>query len=309
MGLFQRLKNLDGKRLQPSVEKEPPGPAEIPGGREITGPMGSCLLFENSAPGEYYFPAASASPLSDNLKLIRGIGPITEERLKQEGHHTLENLLGHPRWGSHAAEVKEMIEEMRVKEIRGLGACDLEVLCLFRPRDVVFLDIESTGLWASQPLFLIGLLFSDGGKFVMKQFFARHYREEKAVLEAVHSVLKCFKVIVTFNGKRFDIPYIEGRSVEHRLFYRYHHFQVDLLYHARRRFSATLPDCRLATLEERILEFQRQGDIPGYLIPETYHRYVRTRDARFILPVIDHNRMDLLSMTRLFHLVEANDSA
>jgi len=206
-------------------------------------------------------------------------------------------------------KVKRMIEEKRIGEIRGLGAWDREILCLFSPGDVIFLDIESTGLWASQPLFLIGLLFWDGGSFVIKQFFARHYREEKAVLEAVHGMLKHFKVIVTFNGKRFDIPYIEGRSVEHRLFYRYSHFQVDLLYHARRRFSCTLPDCRLATLEENILKFRRQGDIPGYLIPETYHRFIRTRDTNLITPIIRHNNMDLLSMARLFHLLEADDPA
>ncbi|MFZ5649968.1 MAG: ribonuclease H-like domain-containing protein [Bacillota bacterium] len=195
-----------------------------------------------------------------------------------------------------------------MKEICGLGACDRDILCRFTPGDVVFLDIESTGLWPGQPLFLIGLLFSDGENLVIRQLFARHYREERAVLEAADRCLKSFGVIVTFNGKRFDMPYIEGRSVEHRLFYRYHQFQVDLLYHARRRYSSTLPDCRLATLEEHLLKFSREGDIPGHLIPETYHRFIRTRDPGLMLPVINHNKLDLLAMARLFHLVESTIS-
>lgn len=115
-----------------------------------------------------------------------------------------------------------------------------------------------------------------------------------------------FKVVVTYNGKRFDIPYISGRSVEHRLFYSYPHHQVDLLYHARRQFSGILPNCRLITLEEHILNFQRDGDIPGYLIPETYHRFTQKQDPGLIRPVLDHNRLDLLAMARLFRLVEQN---
>jgi uncharacterized protein YprB with RNaseH-like and TPR domain len=135
---------------------------------------------------------------------------------------------------------------------------------------------------------------------VVNQFFARHYREEKAVLAAANEVIQGFKVIVSFNGKRFDIQYISGRSVAHRLFYSYPHYHVDLLFHARRRFGGVLPDCRLATLEERLLNFRREGDIPGYLIPRTYHQYVQQRDPEVIRPVIEHNRLDLLAMARLF---------
>ncbi|HBV98173.1 MAG TPA: hypothetical protein DEF36_14165 [Desulfotomaculum sp.] len=303
MSIFERLNKIKSRRDSPGPKRETDqSPGVIPGGREITGTLGSFLLFESAEPDCCCLPIFTGG-LAGNLKLIRGIGPVTEERLKEEGLATLESLLDHPRWGSQAHLVKRLIEEKRTAEIRRLGAPDRDLLCFFAPRDIVFLDIESTGLWASQPLFLIGLLYPDGNKMVAQQFFARHYSEEKALLEAVHRRLKDFSVIVTFNGKRFDIPYMEGRSVEHRLFHRYRHFQVDLLHHARRHFSPVLPDCRLATLEERVLGVIRKDDIPGHLIPETYHRFVRTRDQGLILPVISHNRTDLLSMARLFYLV------
>ncbi|MFZ5644631.1 MAG: ribonuclease H-like domain-containing protein [Bacillota bacterium] len=311
MSIFERLNSLKNKRNEAPAKNDTVSPpsAQIPGGREITSPLGTCLLFESCFEGSCYFPWKTEQHITQNLKLIRGIGPVIEERLKREGLNSLEKLLEHPRWGSQALLVKKLIAEREIMKIRSMGASDHELLCFFKPQDIVFLDIESTGLWPGQPLFLVGLLFINGGNMVVQQFFARHYREEKPLLEAVHKVLKPFKVIVTFNGKRFDIPYIEGRSVEHRLFYRYHHFQVDLLYHARRHFSTELPNCRLVTLEENLLEFHREGDIPGYLIPETYHRFVRTRDPELILPVIEHNRLDLVAMARLFHLVEDTISA
>jgi uncharacterized protein YprB with RNaseH-like and TPR domain len=302
MSIFERLHSIKNRRDAGQAMERSRRPAKIAGGREITGSLGSFLLFEGTAPVSCRLPS-TAGGLAGNLKLIRGIGPVTEERLKKEGHHSLDSLLGHPRWGGQALGVKKLIEEKRAAEIRALGAPDRDLLCFFGQRDIVFLDIESTGLWASQPLFLIGLLYWNGREFAAQQFLARHYREEKALLEAVYRRLKDFGVIVTFNGKRFDIPYMEGRSVEHRLFHRYPHFQVDLLHHARRHFSASLPDCRLATLEERILGAGRQDDIPGHLIPETYHRFVRTGNPELILPVINHNRTDLLSMAALFYLV------
>ncbi|MCL5057843.1 MAG: ribonuclease H-like domain-containing protein [Actinobacteria bacterium] len=303
MSIFERLNSIKNRRDTSGQEKEKKClTAELPGGREITGSLGRFLLFESTVPGSCHYPPP-AGGLTANLKLIRGIGPVTEERLKKEGLVNLDSLLDHPRWGSQALLVKKLIEEKRAAEIRGLGAPDRDLLSFFSPQDIVFLDIESTGLWSSQPLFLIGLLYWNGKEMEVQQFFARHYSEEKALLEAVHRRLKAFGAIATFNGKRFDIPYIEGRSVEHRLFHRYHHFQVDLLHHARRHFSPVFPDCRLATLEERVLGVIRKDDIPGHLIPETYHRFIRSRDPGLILPVISHNKTDLLSMARLFYLV------
>ncbi len=265
MNLFDRLNNVKEKKQAPKATPKINTPTPIPRGKKICSPMGECILLEENYPGKFCFPEKTAL-IKGNLKLLRGVGVVNEDKLKQQ---------------------------------------DWEILSFFRPEDIVFLDIESTGLWASQPLFLVGVLYlSNSGHLVAEQYFARHYREEKAVLEAVNRVLKKFKVIVTYNGKRFDLPYITGRAVAHRLFYHYDHFHVDLLYHARKHLKQHLPDCRLMTLEEYLLGFKREGDIPGYLIPETYHRFVKTSDTALVEPILEHNRLDLVAMARLFHLVD-----
>lgn len=303
MSLFQRLNDIKNRTPDQTAELKQPSPVLLPEGQEISSKFGKCVMLEEATPGTFHFPGDDPGDLLFNLKLIKGIGPVTETRLHEQGIANVSDLLEHPRWGNHARYIKNLIEQQRVKELQLMGAKDRELLSYFDPEDILFLDIETTGLWASQPLFLVGLLYHRKGKLLVNQYFARHYREEKAVLAAANELIQDFKVVVSFNGKRFDIPYILGRSVEHRLFYSYPHHQVDLLYHARRQYSDIIPNCRLTTLEEHILDFRRQGDIPGYLIPETYHRFTQKQDASLIQPVLEHNKLDLLAMVKLFKLI------
>ena len=43
----------------------------------------------------------------------------------------------------------------------------------------------------------------------------------------------------------------------------------------------------------------REGDVPGFEIPARYFRYVRSGDARPLEAVLEHNRLDLLSLALL----------
>lgn len=309
MSLFQRLNNIKARTPEgegagsKNKEASPSGPALFPGAREINLDFGSCLLLEDSSPGCLPFPSEGQISLQSNLQLIRGVGPVNEMRLKEQGLKKVSQLVEHPRWGQEAGRVYELIQKQKYVELQRLGARDIDWLSLFNPEDLIFLDIETTGLWASQPLFLIGLLYFRNGQMATRQFLARNYQEEKAALAAAHLLLQRFKIIVTYNGKRFDVPYIAGRSVAHRLFFSYPHLQVDMLYHARRLYSGRLPNCRLITLEENLLDFKRQGDIPGHLIPETYHRFAQRQEPELIMPVLEHNKLDLIAMARLFGMV------
>ena len=52
---------------------------------------------------------------------------------------------------------------------------------------------------------------------------------------------------------------------------------LDLLFGARRLWKLRLESCRLVDLENRILGVERQGDLPGEMIPYCYFEYLRTR--------------------------------
>ena len=166
----------------------------------------------------------------------------------------------------------------------------------------VFLDTETTGLagGAGTYVFLVGVGYFEGDQFCVRQYFMRDYNEERALLSALNDLLSNFKAVVTYNGKTFDLPLMESRYImsgmKMNLEDPYH---FDLLYPARRLWKRRLESCSLSTVEREILKVSRDDDVPGYLIPEIYFRYLRTKDARAIKQVFEHNLQDILSLVAL----------
>lgn len=306
MTLLSRLKDKKAKNEEPGKVQIPQkkSPLDL-GGVEINNSFGNYYLIEKEySLANLTFPAVSKELLTRNLRLLQGIGPVTEREMREQGIDNINQLSGEVRWQYEVEIVSECILKGKIKELRRRGACDYELLSFFKKDDLVFLDIESTGLWANQPLFLVGILYKDGGKLKLQQYLARNLQEEKPLLADLYKKLRNFKVMVTYNGKKFDAPYIEGRWVEHRFFYRLKHYQIDLLYHARRHFKGKFPNCRLITLEEYLLNFKREGDIPGYLIPQTYYKFVKSGDPALIKDIIRHNALDLVSLARVLYIVQ-----
>ncbi len=54
--------------------------------------------------------------------------------------------------------------------------------------------------------------------------------------------------------------------------------------------------CRLTTLERTLFDVRRVGDVPGFEIPSRYFRFLRSGDPRPLEPVLEHNRLDLVSL-------------
>lgn len=166
------------------------------------------------------------------------------------------------------------------------------------PQDAIFMDLESTGL-AGTPLFLIGTMTWEGAGLVVRQFFARDYSEEAAVISHFLQAARGKKLLISFNGKAFDVPYIRVRAAATGLPFRLDADHLDLLHVCRRTWRDVLPDCRLQTLESHVCGRVRHSDIPGSEIPEAYHQYVRTGNAVEMVEVLEHNRQDLLTLADL----------
>ena len=188
-----------------------------------------------------------------------------------------------------------------------------------------FIDTETTGLGngAGVYAFMVGVGTFEAledvnfpSHFVVRQFFMRHPGEEAALLSAVADLLRDKRLIVTFNGRGFDVPLLRGRYLQNRrqladraavalLSERAPH--LDLLMPARRLWRRRLQSCRLINLEQMILGIRRtQDDVAGALIPYLYLDYVRTGNAGEMSRVFYHNREDIVSMVSLAHrLIQA----
>jgi uncharacterized protein YprB with RNaseH-like and TPR domain len=184
------------------------------------------------------------------------------------------------------------------------GAVNLAVIqaspelaqCVERnPADLLYLDVETCG-FSGTPLFLAGLMTYDNGRLTVHQLIARTYAEEAAVVEAVGQLVRTHRALVTFNGKAFDWPHLRERATAHRVPLDAPSEHVDLLHLARRLWKRHLPNCRLQTLETFVCRRYRHTDLPGALIPETYHEFVRSGDARRMRLIAEHNAMDVLTM-------------
>jgi uncharacterized protein YprB with RNaseH-like and TPR domain len=167
-----------------------------------------------------------------------------------------------------------------------------------RPEDLVFLDLETTGL-GSTPLFLIGAMKWEESGLVVRQYFARSYAEERAVLERFLADVADQPLLVSFNGKSFDLPYVRVRSAATGVPFRIAPAHLDLLHVSRRIWRGRLPDCKLQTLERAVCGRMRAGDIPGSEIPQAYHDFVRTGDARQMVTCLHHNLLDLVTLADL----------
>lgn len=171
----------------------------------------------------------------------------------------------------------------------------------FHPLRAVYLDTETTGLGGMGTyLFLIGLGFFRDHTFVVRQYFMRDYPDEPAILEAVYRDISGFDAIVSFNGRTFDWPLLEGRLLMHRLRPPLGGApHLDLLHPARRLWRERIGSCSLTNLEEQILGLQRLGDVPGDQIPGLYFEYLRTGNVAPLAPVFLHNRVDIVSLVSL----------
>jgi hypothetical protein len=165
----------------------------------------------------------------------------------------------------------------------------------------LFLDTETTGLGGSGAVaFLVGLAwFEPGGQLVLEQLLLREPGDEPAMLRHLGRRLQRASLLVTYNGKSFDMPLLLGRYVMNRLPEPAPVPHLDLLHVARRLHKARLGQCRLVSLESGVLGFERGDDIPGCDIPPLYGHYLRTGDGGVLWPVVEHNAWDVMSMAAL----------
>jgi len=187
-----------------------------------------------------------------------------------------------------------------------LGTISDGLITSVPPEEWAFLDTETTGLAGGSGTYAfltgVGRITREG--FRVRQFFMRDYGEEASVLDALTRHLAPFRVLVTYNGRAFDQPLLETRYRMNRArppFARMQH--LDLLFGARRLWKLRFESCRLVDLENQVLGFERQGDLPGALIPYVYFEYLRTQHATRMLPVFHHNATDILTLACLTGIV------
>lgn len=172
----------------------------------------------------------------------------------------------------------------------------------FALEDVVCFDTETTGLagGTGTRAFMIGAARWRDGRLHLRQWLMASTSAEPALLTAFADWLEPQSVLASYNGKCYDAPLLATRYRLSRLRNPLEGLpHVDLLYPSRRRWRGRWENCRLATIEHRVLGVVREDDLPGSEAPAAWLRYLRGGSAHDLRRVAAHNHQDLVSLARL----------
>ena len=193
-----------------------------------------------------------------------------------------------------------------------------------RQPELLFYDTETTGLSSGTGtfIFLLGMAWveqsthverdiegrgsSDNGgvpRIVLEQVFAADYPGEPEFLSYIGKQFKEHNIFVSFNGKSYDSHLLKTRFLMNGMDFEPGE-QYDLLHISRRLWGRLIGKCSLSNIEEKILGIHRNGDIPGYEVPERYFSFLRTGNAGLLTDVFRHNRQDVISMVILLNVIE-----
>ena len=178
-------------------------------------------------------------------------------------------------------------------EMRLLGGCG---------EHPVFIDTETTGLMGSAGTIavLVGVGKYERGRFRVTQYYLSDYDQEDDMIGKIEQELRGADLIVTYNGKSFDIPLLRSRFVmTRRPPSALEMPHIDLLHGARRVYKRRLYSCTLTDIESQVLGIERESDLPGKLVPEYWFRYVKEGDQSLMDEILRHNEQDIVSLALL----------
>lgn len=169
-------------------------------------------------------------------------------------------------------------------------------------------DTETSGLagGAGLKVFLLGVLRWEAHGWLLRQYLLTRPCGEAALVEAWVEECRGAPWLVSYNGKRFDVPALRtletlhGRDAGAAALGHW-----DLLYPVRRAFRGRWPDCRLTTAERMLAGRERGPDLPGSEAPRAWREFLARGETRALLQVMQHNRSDLEALLRVLRALLA----
>jgi hypothetical protein len=170
------------------------------------------------------------------------------------------------------------------------------------PGSIAYLDTETTGLGGGSGMYAFAAAVArpiDCG-LRLAQVFLPQPGLEAAFLHRLNEELEPADGLASFNGGSFDLPVLRTRWVMARMpgeLASPPH--VDLLTLVRALYRHRLESCTLRMVEERLLGYERDDPVAGAQIPDAYFAYVNRGASPLLEAVLEHNRLDVISLVHL----------
>ena len=175
------------------------------------------------------------------------------------------------------------------------------------------LDIEATGLDPrNAKVVLMGLLTETDSGVKVTQFLAENHYEENRVLNATIEFLHDNNIdyLITFNGMRYDIPFINTRLEKLLLNEKVELYDFDLYRFLRK--CSILPQ-KMHSLSQSSVETyfgiatDRKDTITGRENIALFNEYSVSGNSTVEKIILTHNREDVLQLYKLMLLCSKND--
>lgn len=181
----------------------------------------------------------------------------------------------------------------------------------FGDRSFAVFDIETTGLspaWSK--VILSGILMVGGGRAEVIQYFADSPDDEKQIIEKTLEALRQVDFILTYNGKHFDMPFMEARAKKYGIQFNPGIYNLDLflVVQGHSGLRESLPNLKQKTLEVFMgLADSRDDEISGGDSVALYEKYMQTHAFALEKTILLHNHDDLLQLYKLLPVISKTD--
>ena len=139
------IKQYQGKSLEDAIS-----------GKVVSNEQGECYSISASCTSNFKLATyqESRQHIISDLKVLSGIGPVSEQTLKRKGYKTVEDLKRHSRWRKQAHDFMKMIDNKEVDSMQKWlwqrlpkSHPLLHYLAGFcQDQDFAIIDIETLGL-------------------------------------------------------------------------------------------------------------------------------------------------------------------
>lgn len=201
--------------------------------------------------------------------------------------------------------MKSFVDEFNIDEFKS------RVLdTYFGGLDICVYDIETTGLFPrNDRIMLTGLLTVSDGHAKAEQFFAESLNDEKAVLEATIGVLEKADVVLTYNGRSFDMPFTAARAAKYGIGFD-QPYDLDLFtvlsgYSEIKKFTGSLSQ---KSIEHFMgMAPDRDDKIDGRESIRLYEQYLSSPSYALEKTIMLHNHDDICQLYRILPVVKQTD--
>ena len=178
-------------------------------------------------------------------------------------------------------------------------------------------DIETLGLNpALTEVVLAGFLeVNPDGSATATQFFANQKSDEPELLEAIFREFEKYDVLLTYNGKHFDLPFVCKRAELNGfedVRVGCHNLDLYLVLHGHSALKQTIKSLKQKNVEDYMgLHVDRKDEISGADSILLYEAYVEEKDPaqKELLKqkILLHNHDDILQLYRILPVIQQTD--